>query len=48
MFYNSRIDFSERIDPAKRNNSKKCIIYHYWFLYHEFKFKILFLMVAII
>ena len=35
----SRIDASERIDPAKRNGSRKCIVSHYWFSDCGFKFE---------
>ena len=34
-----RIDISEEIDPAKSNDSKECMIYHYWLFHHEFKFQ---------
>ena len=30
---------SEGIDPAKSNKSKECMICHYWFLNHGFKFQ---------
>ena len=39
MLYYNRIDISERIDLAKSNNSKKCMISHYWFFNHGFKFE---------
>ena len=29
---------SEGIDPAKSNSSKECVICHYWFFSHGFKF----------
>ena len=38
MFY-ARIDLSKRIDRAKSNNSKECIVFHYWNFRHRFKFK---------
>ena len=38
MHYN-RIDLSEGIDVAKSNNSKACIVCHYWCFYHGFKFQ---------
>ena len=34
-----KTDISEGIDPAKSNNSKECMICHYWFLNYEFKFQ---------
>ena len=34
-----RNDLSEKIDVAKSNNSKKCIICHYWFFSLGFKFQ---------
>ena len=39
MLYYDRIDLSEEIDVAKSNSSKECIIFHYWFFNHEFKFQ---------
>ena len=33
------IDIGEGIDPAKINKSKECMICHYWFLIHGFKFQ---------
>ena len=39
MLYYERIDISEGIDPAKSNNSKKCMICHYWFFNNGFKFQ---------
>ena len=39
MLYYERIDLSERIDLAKSNNSKECMICHYWFFNHGFKFQ---------
>ena len=38
MYYD-RIDISKGIDLAKSNNSKECIICHYQFLNHGFKFQ---------
>ena len=32
------IDISEGADPTKSNKSKECIICHYWFFNHGFKF----------
>ena len=39
MLYYDRIDLSERIDLTKSNNSKECIICHYWFFSYGFKFQ---------
>ena len=39
MLYYDRIDLSERIDVDKSNNSKECIVCHYWFFKHGFKFQ---------
>ena len=38
MYYD-RIDISEGIDVAKCSNSKECMICHYWFFNHGFKFQ---------
>ena len=35
----SIIDLIEGIDVAKSNNSKECIVYHYWCFNHGFKLK---------
>ena len=48
MLHDHRNDISEGIDPTKSNNSKECIICHYWFFDHGFKLKILYAMVAMI
>ena len=37
--YYDRIDISEEIDPAKSNSSNECMVCHYWFLNHGFKFQ---------
>ena len=37
MLYYDRIDISEGIDVAKSNNSKQCVICHYFFLNHRFE-----------
>ena len=37
MYYD-RINISEGIDPIKSNRSKECIIWHYYFFNHGFKF----------
>ena len=39
MLYYDRIDISEEIDPTKSNKSKECIICHYQFFNHGFKFQ---------
>ena len=48
MLYYDRIDISEGIDPAKNNNSKECLVCHYWFFSHEFEFQILFVMLLML
>ena len=37
MLYYDGIDVSEGIDLAQSNNSKECMICHYWFFNHRFK-----------
>ena len=39
MLYYDRIDLGERIHPAKSNNSKECIICHYWLFNQGFEFQ---------
>ena len=39
MLYYHRIEISEEIDLAKSNNSKVCMVGHYWFLNHGLKFQ---------
>ena len=39
MLYYHRIDTNEGIDPTKSNRSKECMICHYWFFNHGFKFR---------
>ena len=39
MLYYDRIDLGEGIALAKSNNSKECIVCHYWYFNHEFKFQ---------
>ena len=39
MLYYNRIDTSEGVDLAKSNNSKECMICHYWFFDHGVKFQ---------
>ena len=38
MLYYDKIDIRDRIDLAKSNSSKECMICHYWFFNHGFKF----------
>ena len=38
MLYYNRTDIGKEIDPAKSNNSKEFMIWHYWYFNHEFKF----------
>ena len=39
MLYYDRIDISKGIDLAKSNNSKECMICHYWLFNHGFRFQ---------
>ena len=39
MLYYDRIDLSEAIDLGKSNCSKECMVYHYWFFNHGFKYQ---------
>ena len=39
MLHYDRIDISEGIDLAKSNDSKECMICHYWFFNRGFKFQ---------
>ena len=39
MLYYDRTDISEGTDLTKSNTSKKCMICHYWFFNHGFKFQ---------
>ena len=39
MLYYDRIDISEGSDLAESNNSKECMICHYWFFNHGFIFQ---------
>ena len=39
MIYYNRINLSEGIDVAKSNNSKECIVCHYWYFNQGFKFQ---------
>ena len=38
MYYN-RTDLSKTIDSAKSSKSKGCMVCHYWFFNHGFKFQ---------
>ena len=38
MLYYDGIDLSARVDPVKSNKSKSCIVCHYWYFRHGFKF----------
>ena len=46
MLYYDRIGLNEGIDPTKSNKSKECMICHYWFFNHGFKFQVLYAMIA--
>ena len=39
MLHYNKIDVSERIDPTKSNRSKECMICHFLFFNHEFRFR---------
>ena len=39
MLCYERIDISEGVDLTKRNNSKECMICHYWLFNYGFKFQ---------
>ena len=39
MLHYDRSDLSEGIDPAKSNNSKECMAFHYLFFNHVLKFQ---------
>ena len=39
MLHYDRIDISKGIDPTKSNKSRECMIFHYWFFNHGFKFQ---------
>ena len=41
MFYYNRNDLSEGVNPFDGNNSKECIVFHYWFLIMGLNFTIL-------
>ena len=39
MLHNDRIDISKGTDPTKSNKSRECMICHYLFFNHGFKFQ---------
>ena len=39
MLYYDKIDLGEGIDLTENKKSKKCIVCHYWYFNHDFKFK---------
>ena len=39
MRYYDRTDTSKGIDPTKSHKSKECMICHYWFFNHGFKYQ---------
>ena len=39
MLYYNRIDINEGTDPTKSNKSAECMICHYWFFDHGFRFQ---------
>ena len=39
MLYYDRIDISKGIDPTKNNKNRDCMICHYFFFNHGFKFQ---------
>ena len=39
MLYYNRTDLSVKIDVAKINDNKKCMVCHYWSFKHGFKFQ---------
>ena len=40
MLYYDIIDIIEGTDPANSNNSKECMVCHYWFFNHGFKYQV--------
>ena len=48
MLCYDRTDLSKGIDLAKSNNSKECMICHYCFFNHGFKFQNMYAMVVVI
>ena len=39
MLYYNRNDLSKGIDFTKSNNSKGCVVYHYWLFNHGSNFQ---------
>ena len=39
MLYYDKIDINDGIDPTESNKSRECMICHYWFFNHRFKFQ---------
>ena len=39
MLHYNRIDIAEGNDPTESNKNKECMICHYWFFNHGFKFQ---------
>ena len=39
MLYYDETDISKGIDSAKHVNNKECMVCHYWFLNHGFKYQ---------
>ena len=39
MLYYDKIDIRQGSDVAKSNNSKKCMVCHYWFSNRRFRFQ---------
>ena len=39
MLHYDKIDFSKGIDLTKSSNSKECMVCHYWFFNHGFKYE---------
>ena len=39
MLHYDIIDLRAVIDPTKSNNSKECMVCHYWYYNHRFKFR---------
>ena len=48
MLHYDRIDISKRVDLAKSNKSKECMICRYCFLVMDSNFKIMYAMVVMI
>ena len=39
MLHYDKTDLSKGIDPLKSNNSKECMVCHYWVFNHGFKYQ---------